>query len=767
MDEPLVFFQHANSSVNPSKGTAHKWIPNAAVCRRIQRLVDHLPQDLNGAYDVKDAKNALLSAGIDRPKIDSAFSRFVFSPLGSKTTLQFETSGIFPHQSGSQIEDTGLRNITKEELVAVLQEDFAAHLEHCEYLDGLHDPSENDAGAIGISRVVIDSRIKYLTRSSEQGQANTEQKVLWDAMQLVTIVFAWIVITYYNLTLFGVEPAEFYWCMVASHVGWLSDLLWTLRIPVVDSKGCVAKSSFDIAMVRWRVILPDVIALIPVDLILYWFAETKLPGQALPGDSGHQDPYLTAFVVFRAVKLLKIIRTTTLMTFASLDVVTPRFVTLFFLFRPLLRTSTAVVLSVHTITCLTIILVREDIGGLPRAHYIDQFVETVSLLTGTGPDVPSHGGILERPILLAIMGAGVIAQAAVISNLSITVFRNDVDALNMQEMRETLNIIEHFKVPTDIGTEILSFQLHALNDDVSRRMDVLQTLPIEMQREVLLYVKVAAVNTVRLFTKATHDCKMKIAGLLVQTVVPPMTDIVSIGDIGSEMFLIAHGYATVIISNGMTVAMLSRGDYFGEVALLLPNNVRQATVRALTYCDLWVLDKASFINIVAQFPKLLYAMEEDLRARGLPNSVINDMRAILKVSSATNDEKERQLANKTASQPYVPEVVVSKPSPRSAALNAAARRSGDPQLPVTSQRRTTIGMPGGLLPCVGGEDVKIFRRGSDCETRRAPLFDDVPMHVSVHAAADAEQAAVAAEINDLRFALQEAVDLLSKMTIER
>jgi CRP-like cAMP-binding protein len=83
------------------------------------------------------------------------------------------------------------------------------------------------------------------------------------------------------------------------------------------------------------------------------------------------------------------------------------------------------------------------------------------------------------------------------------------------------------------------------------------------------------------------------------------------------MFMIAHGYATVIIFNGATVALLSRGDYFGEVALLLPDNVRQATVRALTYCDLWVLSKDTFSAILHEFPLLATAMEDDLKAKNI------------------------------------------------------------------------------------------------------------------------------------------------------
>jgi glucose-6-phosphate 1-dehydrogenase len=73
--------------------------------------------------------------------------------------------------------------------------------------------------------------------------------------------------------------------------------------------------------------------------------------------------------------------------------------------------------------------------------------------------------------------------------------------------------------------------------------------------------------------------------------------IVRQGEAGQEMFLISRGEVEVVDAEGRQLAVLRDGDFFGEVALLL-DHPRIATVKALTPCDLFVLERAAFANIL-------------------------------------------------------------------------------------------------------------------------------------------------------------------------
>jgi glucose-6-phosphate 1-dehydrogenase len=79
-------------------------------------------------------------------------------------------------------------------------------------------------------------------------------------------------------------------------------------------------------------------------------------------------------------------------------------------------------------------------------------------------------------------------------------------------------------------------------------------------------------------------------------------NIVTIGDDASEMFLICRGDVEVINGAGKCINHLKEGDIFGETGLLTAAP-RNATIRAKSPCDLFVLDKPHFTRILQDHPQ--------------------------------------------------------------------------------------------------------------------------------------------------------------------
>jgi glucose-6-phosphate 1-dehydrogenase len=86
------------------------------------------------------------------------------------------------------------------------------------------------------------------------------------------------------------------------------------------------------------------------------------------------------------------------------------------------------------------------------------------------------------------------------------------------------------------------------------------------------------------------------------------------GEIGSELYLISRGEVEVIDDAGHVVATLEQGNFFGEISLLT-SAPRNATVRAKSYCDFFVLDKSDFTRILLDRPQFLKSMMETAQAR--------------------------------------------------------------------------------------------------------------------------------------------------------
>jgi CRP/FNR family transcriptional regulator, cyclic AMP receptor protein len=74
------------------------------------------------------------------------------------------------------------------------------------------------------------------------------------------------------------------------------------------------------------------------------------------------------------------------------------------------------------------------------------------------------------------------------------------------------------------------------------------------------------------------------------------------GEPGREFYLIETGEA-IVERGGQTVAKLSTGDYFGELALL-DRGPRSATVRAITDGRLYVLHEQAFTAVLNEVPAL-------------------------------------------------------------------------------------------------------------------------------------------------------------------
>lgn len=102
--------------------------------------------------------------------------------------------------------------------------------------------------------------------------------------------------------------------------------------------------------------------------------------------------------------------------------------------------------------------------------------------------------------------------------------------------------------------------------------------------------------------------------LLQPVVYPAGADIIHKGEDGGEMYIISRGEVEVLGENGESLATLNEGKFFGERSLLL-SEPRNATVRALKQCDLFVLSKQDFRQALRDHPEFAAAVLDVARSR--------------------------------------------------------------------------------------------------------------------------------------------------------
>ncbi len=86
------------------------------------------------------------------------------------------------------------------------------------------------------------------------------------------------------------------------------------------------------------------------------------------------------------------------------------------------------------------------------------------------------------------------------------------------------------------------------------------------------------------------------------------------GEIGRELYLIEQGEVDVLDENGVVIKVLTDGDVFGEIGVLM-STARNATVRAKIPTDLYVLEKADFSRILRDNPNFATAISTVAKER--------------------------------------------------------------------------------------------------------------------------------------------------------
>jgi CRP/FNR family transcriptional regulator, cyclic AMP receptor protein len=91
-------------------------------------------------------------------------------------------------------------------------------------------------------------------------------------------------------------------------------------------------------------------------------------------------------------------------------------------------------------------------------------------------------------------------------------------------------------------------------------------------------------------------------------------DIVTQGTGGIAFFLLIEGEATVLVDGGER-RVLGPGDHFGEIALVIDDVARTATVTAKTDCRVASLTSWNFKSFVRDHPDVAWSLLETLARR--------------------------------------------------------------------------------------------------------------------------------------------------------
>eukprot|EP00756_Hemistasia_phaeocysticola_P037599 Hpha_TRINITY_DN16706_c1_g1::TRINITY_DN16706_c1_g1_i1::g.78693::m.78693 len=456
----------------------------------------------------------------------------------------------------------------------------------------------------------------------------------WDAVVLLSALYAYVFPT--MDIVFGLTPDfhVYHWILDISFTCLLAiDILVNLNTAVqVEQRSItlVVERSKIWAMYSRTYFPIDFAGAFPLDLIVWTLTKNR-----------------TFYFLCRSLRILKIFKAHTLFKFTDRGMMDASFVRFYFLIKPMMQAAFQACCIAHTLT-LGRELVTPDLDASacedpgfgrnactsdPASRYLYSLWWCWALLTTQGMANVEDG--LVYAYAAFVMLGSVLLQGLFIARVSAFFLKSNIEEQNRDSMRSTYAIMKQYGIPNTLQQEVLSFQYHSLQQNAASAFaHVLEKLPLPMQQEVGLYVKVDLVAKVPMFESLSADCKLDLANCLQQTYCEPECFIVEFGEEGREMYFMMHGFADVIIPDadgenevGKIVATIKRGDFFGEAALLRPDQNRAASIQALTYCDLFQLLFDDFEILLERYAELKLRMEAEARARGLldekPDAVEN------------------------------------------------------------------------------------------------------------------------------------------------
>ncbi len=256
-------------------------------------------------------------------------------------------------------------------------------------------------------------------------------------------------------------------------------------------------------------------------------------------------------------------------------------------------------------------------ASLENARVMTQYMKSlywsITTLTtvGYGDITPTND--LEIAFTLVIMFLGVSMYAFIIGNVASLI--SNLDS-NQGRFREKLDQIQAYmrerRIPSILQQQVRDYYQYMweYSHDASMELDFLDELPHSIKTRIYLHLYQELLEKVPLFKEADKGFIEDLVIKLKPRILPPNDYIIREEQLGHEMYFIKRGEVIAFSEKtGRIYRTMTAGMFFGEISLLYSSR-RTASVRTQTYCELFVLYKDDFDQVLENYPRFWEKVKE-------------------------------------------------------------------------------------------------------------------------------------------------------------
>jgi voltage-gated potassium channel len=259
----------------------------------------------------------------------------------------------------------------------------------------------------------------------------------------------------------------------------------------------------------------------------------------------------------------------------------------------------------HWLTCGWLALAADFYKADPLTNYLSALHWVIETLTsvGFGETIPASNSQRGYSIILMLAGVGVYGY--VIGNVAgILAKRDPAKTQYFSNLDQLTAFVQYRDIPLDLQKRIRDYYAYIWKKRLGfDETTFLSGLPRGLQNEVSRHLKFQILEKIPLFSGVEPGFIEEVALNLKPDVYTPGEYVFKIGQAARRMYFVIRGRLEVLNKEGKIVNTLKDGDFFGEIALFT-DQPRTASIRTLTYCDLYILDKDVFEYLLERFPDI-------------------------------------------------------------------------------------------------------------------------------------------------------------------